>query len=127
MEVWRKHKFGCIYRAEVVKPRSYAHHKLIMALLNLTYENQEMYDDFTMFRKAVAVAAGHVDELITVDGEILKLPRSINYDTLDEIEFTKVAGAMMTVCCRLLKGIGRDELEAEISRYADEHYGAAVA
>jgi len=127
LEVARKFKLGEVYRGDVVKPRSYAHHKLIMALLNLTYANQDMYSDFEMFRKAVAVAAGHVEELVTVDGEVIRLPRSINYDTLDEIEFTKVAGAMMTVCCRLLKGIGADELEAEVSKYADENYGTAAA
>jgi len=126
LEVARKFKLNEVYRADVVKPRSYRHHKLIMALLNLTYANQDLYTDFEMFRKAVAVAAGHVDELVTVDGEVIRLPRSINYDTLDEIEFTKVAGAMMTVCCRLLKGIGADELEAEVSRYADENYGAVA-
>ena len=126
LEVARKFKLNEVYRSDVVKPRSYQHHKLIMALLNLTYANQDLYTDFEMFRKAVAVAAGHVDELVTVEGEVLRLPRSINYDTLDEIEFTKVAGAMMTVCCRLLKGIGADELEAEVSRYADEHYGAVA-
>ena len=127
LEIARKFKLNEVYRADVVKPRSYQHHKLIMALLNLTYANQEMYEDFEMFRKAVAVAAGHVEEMVTVDGEIIRLPKSINYDTLDEIEFTAVSGAMMTVCCRLLKGIGRDELEAEVSRYADENYGMSVA
>jgi hypothetical protein len=126
LELHKRFKLGEIYRADVVKPRSYRHHKMIMALLNLTYANQDMYDDFEMFRKAVAVAAGHVEELATVDGEIIKLPKSINYDTLDEIEFTKVAGAMMTVCCRLLKDVGADELEAEVSRYADNHYGSAT-
>src|SRR5579859_4617623 len=127
LEISRKFKLNEIYRADVVKPRSYKHHKLIFALLNLTYANQDMYDDFEMFRKAVAVAAGHVEELVTVDGEVIRLPRSINYDTLDEVEFTKVSGAMMTVCCKVLKGIGADELEAEVSRYANEHYGAEVA
>jgi hypothetical protein len=125
-EIARKFKLGGVFRADVIKPRSYRHHKLILALLNLTYANQDLYDDFEMFRKAVAVAAGHVDELVTVDGEVIRLPKSINYDTLDELEFTKVSGAMMTVCCRILKGIGADELEAEISRYADENYGAAA-
>ncbi len=126
LELARKYKLNEVYRADVVKPRSYQHHKLIMALLNLTFANQELYTNFEMFRKAVAVAAGHVDELVTVDGEIIKLPKSLNYDTLDEVEFTTVSGAMMTVCCRLLKGIGAEELEAEVSKYADDHYGAVA-
>jgi hypothetical protein len=37
-ESWKKFKVGEIYRGDVVKPRSYQHHKQIMALLNLTSE-----------------------------------------------------------------------------------------
>ena len=126
-EVMRKYKVGEVYRGDIVKPRSYQHHKLAFALLNLTYSNQEKYDNFEKFRKAVAIAAGHTEELITVDGEVLFLPKSISYDALDEVEFTKVFGAMMNVCAHILHDMGIDELEAEISRYCDEHYGQEAA
>jgi hypothetical protein len=126
LEIARKFTLHEVYRADVVKPRNYQHHKLIMALLNLTYANQDLYSNFEMFRKAVAVAAGHTEELVTVDGEILKLPKSLSYDALDEVEFTQVSSAMMTVCAKLLHGMGLEELEAEVSRYCDEHYGAAA-
>lgn len=122
----RGYKIGAAYRADVVKPRSYQHHKLAFALLNLTFENQERYRNFEHFRKAVAIAAGHVEELITLDGEVLLQPKSIAYDALDQVEFQRVFAAMMTVCCEVLKGIGAEELEAEVSRYADEHYGQAA-
>ena len=117
-EAWKKYKLGDIYRGDVVKPRSYKHHKQIMALLTLTFENQDRYGDFESFRKAVAMAAGHTEELVTIHGEIVRLPASISYDALDEVEFTKIAGEMMTVCCSILGDIGADELQAEISRYA---------
>lgn len=126
LELARKFALNEVYRADVVKPRNYQHHKLIMALLNLTFANQDIYANFEMFRKAVAVAAGHTEELVTVDGEILKLPKSLSYDALDEVEFTAVSAAMMTVCAKLLHGMGLEELEAEVSKYADEHYGAAA-
>jgi hypothetical protein len=117
-EAWKKYKLGEVYRGDVVKPRSYKHHKQIMALLTLTFENQDRYGDFESFRKAVAMAAGHTEELVTLHGEIVRLPASISYDALDEVEFTQVAGAMMTVCCQILGDIGAYELQAEISRYA---------
>ena len=126
-EACKKFKVGEIYRADVVKPRSYQHHKLIMALLNLTYENQERYASFDVFRKAVAFAAGHVTEYPSLDGEIIREADSLSYDRLDEIEFTRVAGAMMTVCAHILGDMDIGELEAEVSRYADEHYGRAAA
>lgn len=122
----RKYKLGEAYRADVVKPRSYKHHKLAFSLLNLTFDNQDMYTDFEKFRKAVAIEAGHTEELILPGGEIVRLPKSISYDSLDEVEFTPVIAAMMTVCAGMLHGMGLEELEAEVSKYCDEHYGAAA-
>jgi Protein of unknown function (DUF1367) len=125
IELWKKFKQGEVYRADVVKPRSYQHHKLCFALLNLTYANQERWSNFESFRKAIALAAGHTEEIVTVHGEIIRLPKSLSYDALDEIEFTQVMGAMMTVCAEILR-MTVPELEPEVSRYADEHYGRAA-
>ncbi len=124
-EAWAKYKLGDVYRAEVVKPRSYKHHKLCFALLTLTYQNQERYTNFETFRKAVALASGHVETLPTLDGEVIELPGSLSYEALDEIEFTKVFGAMMTVCAKLL-GVVSSDLAAEVDKYASEHYGVAA-
>lgn len=126
LEISGKYKLGDVYRAEITKPRSYRHHCLCMALLNLTYNNQEQYANFEMFRKAVAIEAGHVEELIGLDGAIYLQARSLNYDTLDEVEFTKVMAEMMAVCAKILDGIGVDELAGEVSRYASARYGVAA-
>lgn len=124
--VARKYKLGDVYRADVVKPRSYQHHKLCFALLGLTFENQERYTNFEKFRKAVAIAAGHTEELITVDGEVLFVPRSLSYDELDEVEFSEVMPRLMTVCANILGGMDLGELEAQVALYADEHWGRAA-
>lgn len=127
LELMRKYKLGQVYRADIVKPRSYAHHKLIFALLTLTFENQDRFDNFEIFRKAVTFAAGHVTEYPSIDGEIIREPASISYDSLDEVQFTKVAGAMMTVCAHILHDMNIVELERQVGIYADEKYGAAAA
>ncbi len=116
-----KFKKGVVYRADVVKPRSYQHHKLAFALLNLTYGNQEKYGSFESFRKAVAMEAGHCEEFHTLQGEVLKIPKSISFDALDEVEFTRVFGDMMSVCSKIL-GVECPELQQEVERYASEHY-----
>lgn len=118
-DAWKKYKTGDVYRAEVVKPRSYQHHKLCFALLSLTYMNQERWTDFESFRKAVAIAAGHTEELVTVHGEVIRLPASLSYDTLDEVQFTDVFGRMMAVCSEIL-GVAAPELQWEVSKYAGE-------
>ena len=131
MALLRKYKVGECYRCDIVKPRSYKHHKLCMALLNLTYENlpdkyARSYASFDQFRYAVAEAAGHEEAYVTLEGEIKTRPKSISYDAIpDDVEFGKVMAAMMTVCARILS-TSAPELEAEISKYADEHYGVAA-
>src|SRR5690349_16294385 len=82
--------------------------------IGLTFENQDRYTDFTMFRKAVALAAEHVEELIGIDGTVTILPRSLSYDELDEIEFGQVMPKLMSVCANILGGMDLRELEAQV-------------
>lgn len=125
-DIARKFKVGEIYRADIIKPRSYAHHKLAFALLNLTFSNQERYGNFDDFRKAVAMAAGHSREYVGIDGEIWREAGSLSYDALDEVEFTRVMASMMTVCAQILD-VTEPELAGEVSRYADESLYRATA
>ena len=127
----RKYKVGGVYRADIVRPRSYKHLCLVMALLTVTYENlpekyARSYASFDQFRYAVAEAAGHSESYISLEGEIRTMPKSISYDAIpDDVEFGKVAAAMMTVCARILE-MSEPELAAEVARYADAHYGVAA-
>lgn len=114
----KRWKLGETLKCSVRKPRCYKNHKHYFALLNLTFENQERYTSFEHFRKAVQIAAGHVDELITLDGEVTLLPKSIAYDALDEMEFSKVFGETMKVCSKILGDLDLDELRIEVERYA---------
>lgn len=126
--IHQREKLNQVYRADIVQPRNYRHHCLFMALLDLTFANQSKYVDDWAFRTAVALEAGHVRQFVTLDGEIQLVPLRYSYDDIpDEQDFGKAFGAAMTVCARILKMNDLDELEAEVSRYADEHYGRAAA
>lgn len=131
-EFHRKYKTGEVYRADVVKPRSYQHHKLCMALLTVTYNNlpnpwDRRYPTFDTFRYAVAEAAGHFMEYVTLDGEVKRMAKSISYDAIpDDVEFGRVMGAMMTICARLLD-MAESDLAGEVSKYADQNYGGVAA
>lgn len=124
----KRHKPGQVLRAEIVQPRNYRHHCLFMALLDLTFQNQDTYTDDWAFRTAVALEAGHVKQFVNLDGEVCFVPLRYSYDDIpDEQDFVKEFGAAMTVCAKILHDMDLGELEAEVSRYADEHYGRAVA
>lgn len=131
MALLRKYKVGEVYRADIVKPRSYKHHKLCMALLQMTYEHlPEKYAQsiptFKKFRQAVALEAGHCEAFVTLNCEFTTVPKSLSYDAIpDDAEFGEVMAAMMTICARILS-ISKPELEIEVAKYADEHYGRAA-
>ena len=130
-ELARKFKTGDVFRADIVRPRSYQHHKLCMALLNLTWDNlpermHASYPTFDKFRYAVAEAAGHVIQYVSIDGECKTMPGSLSYDAIpDDVEFGRIMGGMMTVCARILD-VEQNELAAEVSRYSDSRYGSAA-
>lgn len=122
-EAMRRWKIGETLRCTVKKPRSYRNHKRYFALITIVWENlPEQYHarwpSMEVFRKAVQIAAGHVDEIITLDGEVQLIPRSIAYDSLDEMEFSKVFSETMVVCAKLLGDAGMHELEEEVMRAA---------
>jgi len=125
--IHKRQKLGVIVRMDIVQPRNYKHHCLFMALLELTFQNQEKYTDDWAFRTAVALEAGHVKQFVNLDGEICFVPLRYSYDDIpDEQDFTKEFGKAMAVCSRILGDLGIDELEAEVSRYAFQHYGMAA-
>lgn len=122
-EEMRRFKVGSIVKADVTKPRSYQHHKLAFSLLTITFKNQERYVAFPSFRKAVALAAGHFEEIMTLEGEIIRVPGSLSYDALDQVEFEPVFARMMRVCAdEFLGGIDQATLRAEVEQYAAEHF-----
>jgi hypothetical protein len=118
VDALKRFKLGEHVWIEVRKSRNPKFHRLYFALLNLTYSNQEQYTNFEMFRKAVQIAAGHVDELITLEGEVLLQPKSIAFDQLDELGFHSVFSETMKVCARLLGNLDLHELELEVLRAA---------
>src|SRR5688572_7999026 len=64
----RRQKLGQVSRADIAVPRNYKHHCLFMVLLNeVTFPNQEKYVSKQEFRRAVAFAAGHCEEMMTLD------------------------------------------------------------
>lgn len=117
-QAMKRWKVGETLKCTVKKPRCYINHKRYFALLNLTFENQDRYTSFEHFRKAVQIAAGHVDELVTLEGELVLIPKSIAYDALDELEFSKVFGETMTVCAKILGDLNLEVLYQELMRYA---------
>lgn len=114
----RKIKAGTDIWAEIRIARNPKFHKLYFALISLTFQNQERYANAEHFRKAVQMAAGHVEEIHGIDGTIYEVPRSIAWDQLDDAEFGELFPQVMKVCAQILGDLDLDLLRAEVIRYA---------
>lgn len=117
-ESLKRIKAGTDCWCEVRVARDPIRHRRYFALLTLTFENQEQYTNFEIFRKAVQIAAGHVEEIITLEGEVMLQAKSICFEQLDEVGFSKVYTETLTVCAKILGDMGLDDLEYEVMRAA---------
>lgn len=75
-------------RLEFSSPRNGKHHRKFIALLNLITENSETYNTVEKALVAVKLCIGHFDLMADPQtGEILKVPRSISYESMPQEEF----------------------------------------
>lgn len=96
-EIKKKLKLGKVYKMTVKEARNYQFHKLYFELLNVAWEFQPeskvafFKNNFEVFRKSVELAAGHCDPVYNVTtNQWLEYPKSISFDSMDEIEFREL-------------------------------------
>jgi hypothetical protein len=123
-EVHLRYKLNEVYRADIVKPRSYQSHKLCMSLIDLTYSNLpetclRTWPNPRAFRRMLADAVGHVESFRTQEGETKTIALSLSYDDIpDEVTFQRIYKLMLDVCAHLLAINNRVELQEEVEQYA---------
>jgi hypothetical protein len=100
-ETWTKFKRrletmppGTYIRIEWARPRNGQHHRKFFALLTLVAENSETYDTVEKALVAVKLVSGHAEPIIDpVTGQLMQLPKSISYDSMDQDEFDEFYSA----------------------------------
>lgn len=81
-------KPGTWLRMEWARPRHGKHHRKLFALLNLVAENSETYDTTEKALVAVKLVTGYADPVIDPrTGEMVQVPQSISYDSMDQDKF----------------------------------------
>lgn len=81
-------KPGTWFRMEWAVPRHGPHHRKLFALLNLVAENSETYDTTEKALVAVKLVTGYADPVIDPrTGEMVQVPQSISYDSMDQDKF----------------------------------------
>ena len=68
-------------------PRSPAHHRLFFAKLQSLLGRTEAFDDLDKLRYWIVMGAGYFDLVPGFDGKPNAIPRSMDFDSMDEAEF----------------------------------------
>lgn len=75
-------------------PRSPKFHRLHFQMLAFVFDSQEQWTNELNFRKWGEVGAGHCDLVPGPGTEPVAVPRSIDYESLDDVEFGEVHSAV---------------------------------
>jgi hypothetical protein len=92
----KKLKMGEVYEVEVKKPRNYEFHRKFMAMINLVFENQEVFDDFDDLRRYITMKAGWFKKVKTPKN-FMYIAKSIKFSKMDNVEFEKLYNACIDV------------------------------
>ena len=77
---------------EIHKNRNPGNHRRYFAFLKTSFDMQDHYEDPEVWRKVLQLMAGFFDEVVGDKGNLIYLPRSIEWSKLDELEFRDLFG-----------------------------------
>lgn len=113
-------KEGGIILIDYKKPRNPLFHNKFMSMVRTVFDNQEQYTDIENLLSVLKVELGHYDTMFYRDLKI-RIPRSISFAKMDELQFTTFYDRAVTVCLsHFLPATTPAELEeyvAKILRY----------
>ena len=114
-KILRRYKFGELAELENTIKRNVGFHRKFFAVLNLTFKNQDKAENMTDFRYYILIKSGHYH--LILDGmDAIKVPDSISFENMDDIEFQLLYNDVFNVCLRIL-GCKSEELELQLLKF----------
>lgn len=95
------------------RPRNIQHHRKLFALLNLAVDNwpEDQPTTVEALLGAIKLSTGHYDSITTAKGTF-RIPKSINFESMDQEEFNPFYDKAMEIISRVL-GVDIETLEQE--------------
>jgi hypothetical protein len=115
-ESLKKIKLNQIYEFEFKQPRNYKHHRKFFALINLAFQNQDVYSNIDDLREDLTVSSGYYRMIQDRQGNEIKKPLSISFASMDQSEFNELYSKVCRVIIEWL-GVTNTEIEEEITQY----------
>lgn len=103
--------------ASIRQPRNLAHHRKFFALVNLIFDNQSQFASKDELIACLKVYVGHC-QVYERKGELIKVPKSIAFDQMDQVDFDDFYRRVLDVVARdLWPSVTVDWLKAAIEEY----------
>lgn len=102
-ESFKKIPLNEIIEIEYKKQRNIRFHRKLFSLLNLAYSNQNMFDNLEDMRYCLMLEFKFSEIKVNkLTGEIFKIPKSLQFNKMDEIEFNEVYNNIKQYICEWL-------------------------
>jgi hypothetical protein len=112
----KKIKVNEFYEFDFKQPRNYKFHKKFFALLELVYQNQEIYNNKEDLREDLTIEAGYYRTTQNLQGNTVKKAKSISFAQMDETEFSEFYNRIIDVIVKWLQ-IDKQDLIDNITQY----------
>jgi hypothetical protein len=117
LEKFRKLPKEIYFEIKFTAKRNIKFHRKFFSLIKLCYENQSDYRLMEDLRRDLIITAGHYEEVVNkLTGEVYKIAKSIQFNKMDETEFSEVYESVKEVIINWL-AIDNESLEQELRQF----------
>jgi len=110
-----KLKEGETYEIEIVKKRNSLFHRKYFALLNLCFDNQDVFTEFDELRTYLTCKAGFYKQIETPNGFMI-MPDSISFAKMEQVDFEDLYSKTIQAICNFIDIQEKDIID-EIVNY----------
>lgn len=115
-ESFKKVRKNTPLKFKVTQPRNYKFHKKFFALINMVFDNQEVYNNIEDLRSDLTIESGFFQEHENFKGEVIKKAKSISFSKMDEIEFNSLYNNFLDTIILVMKW-DKEDIMRELESY----------
>lgn len=116
LEKMKKLKVGELYEIEYKKPRNILHHRKFFGLLNVVFENQEIYNNIDIMREELTKACGEYDTYTNHKGIECYKAKSLSFASMCQVDFDLFYSKFLDVVITIFK-FDRELFEQELESF----------
>lgn len=98
-----KLKSDVIYSCEIKKPRNVGFHRMFFAMINLCFQNQDIFNNIDFFREEMMKASGNFVSYINHKGVTTYQAKSVSFSNMDQDEFESIYESVFMTCIQIFK------------------------